>query len=67
MNAKKCDRCGILYEADNKKQSCKLAFVTSTASGYLKSMDLCNKCQNDLINWFEKPLFEGGCYESKTL
>ena len=58
MNAKKCDRCGILYERYNEKNDGKkpngFLFLNLDENGRYfshKGYDLCPKCMDELIAW----------------
>lgn len=59
MQAKKCDRCGKLYEIDPKtKNDDKLKLVrlkeTRAKNLYRRSFDLCPQCEDSLEKWFDK-------------
>lgn len=57
MNAKKCDRCGKLYECEGHKLM-KIGEVTTYGIAWefqfgSSSIDLCSDCLNDFKKWFE--------------
>lgn len=50
MKAKKCDRCGELYERDCGRY----IEITHDLHPYEKqTLDLCDKCQAELLKWLE--------------
>lgn len=60
MNAKKCDRCGKLYEPekeDRKRIEYKVVRITYKNSRYKKTLDFCPECEESLKEWFELPMF----------
>ena len=54
MQAKKCDRCGVFYEAEKSKSKLTLIKHSNTKSQYIKSVDLCLSCEASLVVWFNK-------------
>ena len=50
-NAKKCDRCGKLYEIP--RESHKIGVSRDTNKSGYKFMDLCPDCQSSLEDWIE--------------
>lgn len=61
MIARKCDRCGKLYEFYDKfddKNSNGFSIICMNPSGITgrtyKGKDLCPECMESLINWFNK-------------
>ena len=58
MQAKKCDRCGKLYETPKKPREYRLQGSSATKSHYCINMDLCDKCAEELKKWVELPLFK---------
>jgi hypothetical protein len=59
MNAKKCDRCGVLYEKYNERNDEKRAngfmFLNiDTRNQYFShhAKDLCPKCADELLAWW---------------
>lgn len=68
MLAKKCDRCGKLYEHygmiyDTKKNGISLIFINKFGDreGLVQDIDLCKECMNSLTNWLKR----GEEYESE--
>jgi len=53
MKAKQCDRCGEFYSKTNEYHM-RLARISTTASRYQRQLDLCPKCEADLIKWYEE-------------
>lgn len=53
MKAKKCDRCGKLYEC-NDRETLKLAKVFPGSYRNNKGYDLCPECLSELKKWFDK-------------
>lgn len=51
MNAKKCDRCGTLYERFEKESSYTVSRIT--VAGYRRACDLCEDCSKQLYNWMK--------------
>lgn len=51
-NAKKCDRCGKLYEIP--RESRKIGVSRDTNKSGYKFMDLCPDCQSSLEDWIER-------------
>lgn len=64
MIARKCDRCGKLYEFyigsvefKNKTRSNGIMFIDRDTDGKYfrrKDIDLCFKCMQELVNWFKE-------------
>ena len=56
MFAKKCDRCKKLYtiERNEEKPMLRLSVHHPYKDRYYKPIDLCPKCREDLVKWFEK-------------
>ena len=61
-NAKKCDRCGILYDTPNvkgklEKITCTLNFsvigISIEGSHNTVSFDLCNACAKEYMNFLK--------------
>ena len=53
VNAKKCDRCGTLYEIDSKDLKIgELRLVRNREYRY-ESLDLCPHCKLSLNGWFK--------------
>lgn len=54
MNAKKCDRCGVLYEGDGGYK--KEGDVRLIRNGYFNDyyIDLCPTCNRSLLEWFKR-------------
>ncbi|MBQ5825396.1 MAG: hypothetical protein IIW48_11400 [Clostridia bacterium] len=56
--AKKCDRCGTLYEiGKNCRQQSICSYYIWRNNGLFrddKVIDLCNCCQEELIKWLEE-------------
>lgn len=52
--AKKCDRCGKLYEMYDIKRDQKryCSFIFSNDNGRFGKKDLCPVCMMQLINWY---------------
>ena len=57
MNAKKCDRCGKLYEPETIIEGYRLTRYSQFNSRYQKKIDLCPECHESLKKWFEQPMF----------
>ena len=68
MDAKKCDRCGKLYESysvsirfdmgDNSQYRVN-GFMTG-ANGYMNNFkDLCPECMKSFTEWFNAPKVQG--------
>ena len=54
MKAKKCDRCGEFYPVD-KDSHVKLQKISYAANTrYTKGVDLCDRCQLELIDWLDR-------------
>lgn len=49
--AKKCDRCGKLYEHPGKRDICILKDMHPYPT---ESLDLCEECQKELMEWLNK-------------
>lgn len=68
MDAKKCDRCGKLYESyslsirhviDNDSQYRVNGFKTGS-NGYMNGFkDLCPECMRSFTEWFNAPKVQG--------
>ena len=57
-NAKKCDRCGNLFEVPKKKQEYRIMKISLTsADRHSQTLDLCSECRESLKKWFEQPMF----------
>lgn len=58
--AKKCDRCGKLYECykgvEFNKSGFKYNYVRISAAISFMDFDLCEPCMTELVNWLK----EGG-------
>ena len=56
MNAKKCDRCGTLYniKKDIPKPKYRLSVHHPYKDRFYKPIDLCEKCNAELDKWFDK-------------
>lgn len=61
MNAKKCDRCGKLYEYysgnENKEKANAIRFLEAEYGATVykcNSYDLCPECMAELIDWLHK-------------
>lgn len=54
MIAKKCDRCGTYYDSKPQHYSAGIRVKTKTGNTYLKSLDLCDECVQDLERWINK-------------
>lgn len=53
MNAKKCDRCGALYE-HNIKFGWKYSVIKDCHPYPEQRIDLCHNCMYELEKWLEK-------------
>lgn len=57
-NAKKCDRCGVLYEKDKSETHLtiiKRVYQLSQLYTYKDdNFDLCEKCKQELEQWFKR-------------
>lgn len=57
MNAKKCDRCGRLYEANksvldnHEKPVCSLEICYVEDYAIRAIVDLCPNCMNEFLGW----------------
>ena len=62
MKALRCDRCKGFFEQKGVEsgRTYKIKRVSSTASRYEKSLDLCPKCEEKLKAWMEAGKKEGG-------
>lgn len=58
MQAKKCDRCGKLYETPKTPRQYRLQGTSPTKSHYGINLDLCDSCHTELKKWFELPLLK---------
>ena len=51
--AKKCDRCGVLYEKCGKSgKAVEIRIIEYTSSMGEKRKDLCPSCQTQLEGWY---------------
>ena len=57
MQARKCDRCGKLYETPKQPRKYKIALCSPTKSHYRRDLDICSDCHEELVQWFDKPKF----------
>lgn len=58
MLAKKCDRCGKLYESYDMIDNSELngVYIISkfcVIESIIKDIDLCRECMNSFIKWYE--------------
>lgn len=53
MNAKKCDRCGILYEGDGGYKKAGDLILKMSGEYHDINIDLCPHCQLSLRGWFK--------------
>lgn len=51
--AKQCDRCDKFYPTKGEAKM-RLTKLSQTASRYARTIDLCPKCEAQLIEWFEE-------------
>lgn len=49
-NAKKCDRCGKYYDGGKRK-----LLIYDRTINIQSSLDLCEKCETELEQWFDNP------------
>lgn len=56
MMARKCDRCGKLYEPPKGPRKYTLTSSSTTKSHYRRNFDLCDSCDEALTKWVETPL-----------
>lgn len=52
--AYKCDRCGVLFDRDFEPE-----ITVCHQNSCIRTMDLCQKCQKELEEWFRKIQFDG--------
>ena len=53
MKAKKCDRCGEFFvDYEEFEGYIRLTLASSSPSRYQVKQDLCPKCENSLIEWY---------------
>lgn len=62
--AKKCDRCGVLYEHYSDFNSYMMTMINTDKHGHIsatsKRYDLCPECMRSLTNFMEAPQKEIG-------
>lgn len=56
MMARKCDRCGKLYEPPKKPRQYIISSSSTTKSHYRRNFDLCDSCYEAFAKWVETPL-----------
>lgn len=56
MNAKKCDRCGKLYEekGDGHSEPFRYSVVKCCHPYEDRTLDLCSECKSELLKWLRE-------------
>lgn len=62
MNAKKCDRCGILYEGDGGYKKAGDLILKMSGEYHDINIDLCPYCATVLNRWFR---YAGELFDDK--
>lgn len=67
MKAKKCDRCGEFFvDYEEFEGYIRLTLASNSPSRYQVKQDLCPKCENSLIDWYNSKKQEHSTGKEKS-